>query len=242
MRQIRRLVSCITLLLAGAGAAAAGDSSYLNAIGYSDDGKIFAFEEYGTQDGSGFAYSNIFFLDTESDAFLPGTPIKVMIEEEESMAKIRALSLAKAKPLIEKYNLADNPGILVAYNTISEVDSDPFKLRYYPFISSPPRSQTETLVLTEKEFPAPEKCLNMVGVYSGFTLTQTERGGEPTNIVIHDDKTVPASRYCPNGYRLGAVISHELGRGPQIAMIQVSNFGFEGNDQRWIAVPVQPRD
>lgn len=226
--------------LTSAPPAFAGDSASLNVLGYSQDGKIFAFEEFGVFDGSGGAYSNIYFIDTEADQFLPGTPIKNRYDDNGSLAGIRALSRAKAEPLITKYNLAENPGTMVAFNPISEVDSNPHKLRYYEFVSSPPRSQTYTLELKEKEFPPVNDCLNMIGNYTGFTLSLTENAGNPANIVQHEDKQVPKSRGCPNGYRIGAVISSEADSAPQIAMIVVSTFGFEGNDERWIAVPIDP--
>jgi len=232
------LMVCCGALLAHT-PAQAGDSAQLQVLGFSADGRVFGFEEYGTQDGSGFAYSNIFFIDTETDKFLPGTPIKVLVEDEESIGKIRKLARAKAGPLIEQYDLENSPGLLVAYNPMSEAESDPHKLRYYEYPSSPPRSQTFTIQLTEKPLPAPKACLNMVGTYSGFSLAFMEAFAEPSSRLIYEDKQVPASRNCPNGYRLAAIVTSEVDAAPTIAMIQVSTFGFEGNDERWIAVPVR---
>lgn len=242
MKLLRSTVVLAGLLTAGAALpACAGDTASLNVLGYSPDGKVFAFEEYGVLDGSGGAYSNIYFIDIETDSFLPGTPVKIQEQEEgtASIAKIRGMARAKVEALISQYKLADDPGVVVAYNPISEADSDPHKLRYYEFISSPPRSQTDTLELVENEFPPSSDCLNMIGEYTGFTLKLTEYQGQPFNVVVHQDKQVPKSRGCPNGYRIGAIVTG-LDRGPQMAMIVVSTYGFEGNDQRWIAVPVDP--
>jgi len=241
MKSLHSIILSAGLMLAGLTVpAVAGDTASLNVLGYSEDGKIFAFEEYGVLDGSGGAYSNIFFIDTQQDEFLPGTPIRVQIDEEDSLLRIRSLSHAKAEALIAKYKLGENPGVMVAYNPISEIDSNPFKLRYYGFLSSPPRSQTYTLELKEKEFPPISDCLNMTGNYTGFILRLTEAAGNPADKVQHEDVQVPKSRGCPNGYRIGAVISSETNSAPQIAMIMVDTFGFEGNDQRWLAVPVDP--
>lgn len=242
-RVLRLLQSRLTLALLWfvtlASAAQAGDSAQLDVIGFSTDGRIFAFEEYGVQDGSGFAYSNIFFIDTQTDKFLPNTPVKVLVEDEESIGKIRKLAREKAEPLIAHYDLENNPGLVVAFNPVSEIESNPHRVRYYQYPSLPPRSQTFTMELKEKAFPAPKACLNMVGAFSGFSLAFTEAFSEPSTRVIFEDKQVPASRNCPNGYRLGAVITSELSAAPMVAMIQVSSFGFEGNDERWIAVPVR---
>jgi predicted secreted protein len=234
-----RLTLALLWFVALASAAQAGDSAQLDVIGFSTDGRIFAFEEYGVQDGSGFAYSNIFFIDTQTDKFLPNTPVKVLVENEESIGKIRKLAREKAEPLIAHYDLENNPGLVVAYNPVSEAESNPHRLRYYQYPSLPPRSQTFTMELKEKAFPAPKACLNMVGAFSGFSLAFTEAFSEPSTRVIYEDKQVPSSRNCPNGYRLGAVITSELSSAPMVAMIQMSSFGFEGNDERWIAVPVR---
>ena len=210
--------------LAASHPASAGDSAQLQVIGYSADGKVFGFEEYGIQDGSGFAYSHIFLIDTDTDKFLAGTPIKVLVEDEESLGKIRKLARSKAQPLIDRHQLDNDPGVLAAYNPVSEADSDPHTLRYYPYPSNPPRSQTYTLKLTEKPLPAPKSCLNMVGTYSGFSLAFSEVAGEATAQQIYEEKQVPASRNCPNGYRLAAIVSSEDADAPTMAMIQVSTF------------------
>ena len=47
-----------------AASARAGDVAELEILGFSDDGGVFAFEEYGVQDGSGFPYANRYYIDT----------------------------------------------------------------------------------------------------------------------------------------------------------------------------------
>ena len=67
-------------VLDGPGLAADGAQS--RAIGFSPDGKYFAFEQYGVQDGSGFEYADIFVIELASDTWVKGTPVKVMDREE----------------------------------------------------------------------------------------------------------------------------------------------------------------
>lgn len=221
--------------------AFAGDMASLNVLGYSRDGNVFAFEEFGILDGSGGAYSNIFFIDIKSDTFLPGTPIRTGSPEEEGrLAAVRSEARAKADKLLAQYGVADDPGILVAYNPPSEMDSDPRKVRYYRYLSAQNWDRANTLELEEREFPPSPECLNMTGTYTGFTLRLTENEGSASKVVLHADETIPKSRNCPNQYRIGAVVSSEIQSVPQIAMILVGSFGFEGNDQRWIAVPILP--
>ena len=56
--------------------ALAGESAQFNALGFSDDGRYFAFEQFGIQDGSGFPYSDIFLIDLDTDSFAGGTPVR----------------------------------------------------------------------------------------------------------------------------------------------------------------------
>lgn len=239
MRPFAGLLIGLCMLLT-AGNASAGDTASLNVLGYSPDGKVFAFEEYGVSDGAGFPYSNIYFIDIAANEFLPGTPIQVHVEEEGALAKARDLARSKAAALSAKYQLAENPGVIVAYNPPSEIDSDPYKLRFYPYVSAPPHSYTNTLVLRVKDFPISTDCAGFADSYNGFTLKLTEYQGQVMDKVIHDDQSVPKSRLCPNDYRIGAVISSEFNEVPLIAMILVGSYGFEGNDRRWIALPVDP--
>jgi predicted secreted protein len=220
--------------------ASAGDTASLNVLGYSPDGKVFAFEEYGVSDGAGFPYSNIYFIDIIEDKFLPDTPIRVHMEEEGPLGKVRDMARSKAAALTAKYLLADNPGVIVAYNPPSEIDSDPGKIRYYRYVSAPPHDYTDTLVLKEKDFPISKDCAGFADSYKGFTLRLTEYQGQPMDKVLHDDASVPKSRLCPNEYRIGAVVSSEIRDVTPMAMILVGTYGFEGNDRRWIAVPVNP--
>lgn len=227
-------------MMAAAGGATAGDTASLNVLGYSPDGKVFAFEEYGVSDGAGFAYSNIYFIDIEADKFLPGTPVRIRADEEGPIGKIREMARAKAAALVTKYRLADNPGVIVAYNPPSEIESDPGRIRFSPYVSAPPYDYKYTLELKEKDFPISQDCAGFADSYKGFTLTLTEHQGNPMNKVLHEDVNVPKSRLCPNEYRIGAVVSSEIKEVTPMAMILVGSYGFEGNDRRWIAVPVDP--
>ncbi len=71
MRLAHALLAAVAMLLPVA--AGASDVSQFAPIGFSEDGKIFAFEEFGVQDGSGFPYSSIFVIDLVRDAFVDGS-------------------------------------------------------------------------------------------------------------------------------------------------------------------------
>jgi predicted secreted protein len=78
--------------------------------------------------------------------------------------------------------------------------------------------------------PSPERCADF-GPTKGYRLL---RDGK----LLHEDKSVPQSRGCPLGYRLGAIqtVFPVSGAASFAVLIAVRSFGFEGPDFRWIAL------
>ncbi len=79
-----KALAALAMLTAAVAAtpARAGDTAELSILGFAADGSVFAFEEYGVQDGSGFPYANRFYIETATDSFVAGTPIRVRIDDE----------------------------------------------------------------------------------------------------------------------------------------------------------------
>ena len=84
----------------------AGDAAQLEILGFSKDGGVFAFEEYGVQDGSGFPYANRYYIDTTTDTFVKGTPVRVRLHPADCAA-IEALGPNSALP--ERVDLVPDP-------------------------------------------------------------------------------------------------------------------------------------
>lgn len=97
----RRVASLFGLFGLMVSPALAGDRALIDFIGFSPDAKYFAFEEFGIQDGSGFAYSNIFVVDLENDTWLEGTPIRVRTEDENKpLLQVRSEANSEAIKII----------------------------------------------------------------------------------------------------------------------------------------------
>lgn len=223
--------------------AVAGDIAAFQSIGFSRDGGIYAFEEYGIQDGSGFPYSNIYLIDTVKDAYLPGTPIRLRIENESvSLANPRNEAMEKARPLISAHGLGDNPGNLVAFNPLSEADAEKHELRYLEYPADPALGQPYTLKIEEFSLAPTGFCIGQVDALDAFRLKITEKDGARAAKLAYENARVPESRGCATGYRLGGAVTHSPPGGAAVHMvlINVLSLGFEGNDGRWIAVPVRP--
>lgn len=216
--------------------AAAGDTAMLNILGFSADGKTFAFEEFGTQDGSGFPFANRFYVDTGTDRFAPGTPIRVRIDDEAAAEKTaRAQAATRGDTIVPSAQLAANPGFLAGFNAVTELSADRFSMTVNPRPVDPPIDAPLEIRLEEFDVPLkPGQCDGFHEI-KGFRLNRVADGA---TTVLHEDTSIPGSRNCPIGYSIGGIQTFYPDGGQPVyaVMISVKSFGFEGPDYRWMAV------
>ncbi|TCV64412.1 putative secreted protein [Neorhizobium sp. R1-B] len=233
------LLACAAMFFADTTSAA--DIASIQPIGFSADGHTFAYEEYGIHDGSGFPYANIYVLDLTNDTFLPGTPFRVRLEQDDAtIAKARWRVRNDAGAVIESHELANHPAEFVAFNPATEVDADPHRLRYLSVAALPAIGKPNTLVLEELPQPLDPRCEGLISRTVAFRLRFTERDGMPADEIVHEDRHIPLSRNCVGGYRLGGIVSGSSGGSTpvEVALVMVLSAGFEGQDGRWIAIPL----
>lgn len=223
--------------------AQAGDASHLNVLGFSGDGSIFAFEEYGVQDGSGFPYANRFYIDTASDSFVSPSPIRILIDDETAgIAAARGQARASGEAIVSDAELADNSGYLAGFNAITELSADPFRIVVNPRPVFPPIDDPLEFRLEEISFAATGTCAGIGETTKGFRLIAIHSQPGGVAELLHEDSSVPASRGCPTGYRIGGVqtfMPHQ-GASALAVLIAIESFGFEGPDHRWMAVTLRP--
>lgn len=234
-RLIRGFVSLVAALFALATPAFAGDRAEIALIGFSDDGRYFAYEEYGIQDGSGYAFSSIYAIDLTTDRWMPGTPFKARAEDEDTpLAAIRAKAATLAKGPLDELQLG-TPAIFTALNGDGEpMDGQSLAFGTPGYGLSP---VNDTRVLTLETFPlaAPADCASYTDEpLLGFAVAAS--GQE-----FHRDTAIPKSRNCPLAYRIYGMAEPAgfgYAAGGRAAIISVYSFGFEGPDRRFIAVPI----
>ncbi|HEY0917655.1 DUF2259 domain-containing protein [Devosia sp.] len=218
--------------------AAAGDRALIDYVGYSADGRYFAFEEYGVQDGSGFPYSTIYVLDLPADRWVAGSPYRARLEgDSDSVGEVRAAARALAQPTLAR--LAIGVGAqLLAVNADGEPDAAAYSLRFGTPGFGLDGVQDESLLELERfPLPAAVDCSVVEGEVYGFALSLD--GVE----IARDRGRLPASRGCPLDYRVHAVVGPPdwlFGEpAPRVAIIAIHPFGFEGPDRRFLAVPLE---
>ena len=215
----------------------AGDRALIDYLGYSEDGRYFAFEEFGVQDGSGFPFSNIYVVDLPADSWVSGTPVRITLEDEMAhVGDARAAAREEAGAALDTYGI-DTAVHQLAVNGDGEAATDLHELRF----GRPGYGLGEPIdpvILSLETFAAnsPQDCALYLGEPAvGFTLL---RDGEE---IYSDSEMLPNSRGCPMDYRLHAVVAPAEWSGAgggRVAIIASYPFGFEGPDRRFIAVPL----
>jgi predicted secreted protein len=239
------LRSCALLLsLLLCSAALAADGAKFRAIGFSPDTQHFAFEQYGVQDGSGFAYTDVFILDIAKDKWVKGTPVNELLEDETgSVAAVRAKAKSDAAAFLKSANITLDAELLAA-NPFTEVVADRTTLTFHDHYNNAmgvfgtaDNQGSWELKASKVKVPLPEGCEADMDV-SGYKLElKNNKSGETT--LLHEDKSLPKSRFCALAYDIEAVVQPAGGSesGQLVAIIGVSRRGFEGADRRFIAVP-----
>ena len=232
MKGWRQIGSLLALTIAAH--AHAGDYADRRFIGFSPDGAYFAFEEYGIQDGSGFPYSNVYVIDTATDSWISGTPVRVRIEADGAqLDDARGQAMDRARALLQSLQ-AGVEGVHVVANPVTEISADPHQVSFIPSRFFPYAEQIYTLTLTEYPLPAGD-CPEFGASYQGFRLVLTDPDGNRT---LTEDARIPRSRRCPLSYSISDVLTFFPAGGARpvvIVLVNVFSLGFEGPDRRFIA-------
>ncbi|RUT82056.1 DUF2259 domain-containing protein, partial [Mesorhizobium sp. M7A.T.Ca.US.000.02.2.1] len=182
-------------------------------------------------------YANRYYIDTSTDSFLKGTPIRVRLEDEN--AKLDAARLQarqKGEAIVSQAELDANRGITAGFNPVTELSADPHRMAVNPRPIFSPVDPPLEFRLDELGMNNTEGCESQ-GEINGFRLLRIEAQDGGATKPLHEDKAIPKSRGCPNGYRIGAVQTFSMDSLSAYAvLIAVRQYGFEGPDFRWIAV------
>ena len=235
---MRNQIISLLLLLLSVGSAMAGDTAERRIIGFSPDGKWFAFEQFGIQDGSGFPYHDVFVIDLDNDTWAPGTPVRIRIDDEDAtLHQARGKARVKAAPTLAKRRIIDQ-GRLIASNPVTEVVSDTKGITFQAHRNLTGPTDRYTISLEQFELPSDPLCKDLGSQTKGFALS-ISRGEGPAS-ETYRDTSVPKSRGCANRYAIAdIVVASNPGRPVRfVVLVHIYAYGFEGPDTRFIAVPV----
>jgi predicted secreted protein len=187
----------------------AGDAAARRIIGFSPDGKFFAFEQFTNIYDDDASFSEIFIIDTATDRYVSGTPVKVLLRDVEGVEEKSRADTAKAtKPIVDQLKIgeagtyvAGKPSMALDEVGIYQMDPEPLAKSLAFKLSD---GRAAKLVLADKPMgtamcegyggrstPARAKA-------AGLRLT-LEVAGQPPS-VMQDDKTLPKGRRCAAAY------------------------------------------
>jgi predicted secreted protein len=235
--RLSRLAAVATALALLATPAVAGDRALIEYLGYSEDGRYFAFEEFGVQDGSGFPYANIYIVDLPADTWVTGSPYKVLLQEDESdpdEAREQAFEMAEAK--LDELEISAAAHV-IALNGDGEPEANVGHELVYgdPGYGLGEVMQERTLILGIFPRPSGAECAVIDDETFGFSLSLD--GVE----IYADGETLPESRSCPMGYKIHSVVrpaEWSLADGGTVVIVATYPYGFEGPDRRFLAIPL----
>lgn len=235
MKYIPLFIISIMLSLHMGLSALAGDFAKREIHGFSLDGGLFAFEEYGVQDGSGFSYSNIYVVDTATDQWTAGSPYRVRLDDEtKTVFDAREEARILAGTVMKSFEARGN---VVATNRATELGIDDKRMIANPRLVVPPIDDAIEFRLEEISFSGTRTC-EAFGATKGFRLLKIGTRDGYETIILHEDAAIPESRNCPLRYSLADMVTYyPQGQSPTFAvLIRMQTVGFEGPDGRYLAV------
>ena len=217
----------------------AGDLSTLNFIGFSNDGRYLAFEEYGTQDGSGYPFATIHIIDTAKNAYA-SPKIDVMVEDEmgaETTARSR-VAVKAAKKLKQFRIVRGNTGRLILSHPLTDLtfEGEAGKkadtlVKFSEEVTPYHREGDYELLLTPVKV-TPKDCTDYGYDIFMLELKLTNNVGEGTSKFLQKDTSLPASRGCVMSYRIQDIYIY---KGIIAVFMSFDTPGFEGPDTRFMA-------
>lgn len=241
MRNSRTLLLVAAVVLLAAATASAGDFATLNFLGFSRDGRYLAFEEHGVQDGSGFPYSSIYFVDVAKNSFAaPAVHVRLENEsatEQQSRSRSRTLaaSVLRRLRIVER-----NTGTLIVSRLLTDVDlnthlkdspDEDERINFAEVIGSIYRRGDYDLILKPVAVKTKDCEYADSPVYT-FELSLKDNTAKTTR-TLQRDTALPASRSCPLDYAIQYVYLYD----DFIAVfLNMYRIGFEGPDMRYLVV------
>lgn len=221
-----------------------GDAAELEIIGFSVDGKYFAFEQYGNMDGSGAAYSWIDFYDVGGGRYVDETK-RIVVGGREghswSLEQTRSEARKQATETLERLSVpVGNVGKRVVSRPLNDLGADSTSAQFSVWtplegmISQDYSLELETSPTTTERcyFDEPARVFDLYLIDNG--------SGE--KILLHHDDYLPEERGCAVAYRIADVAVFEpfqkrdVSGTSIVVLLNIFSTGFEGHDMRYTAV------
>lgn len=202
-------------------------------IGFSADGRYFAFQERGAHPGTGKFYREISVVDTDKAGLVGGAPFGSIANRQSGDSLAFTLKIRKRGDRLAGKSGPGMPNVVL---------SDNIAYPKHVTVGMPrgDRSGVSSLTFQLSEKPmASEACgQHPAEPLNGFTLTMTKNplvrevgeGPSPRQAVtLHDDQSLPAGRGCVAEYGFSDVLRYESeGSVVYVILLQTRRAGSRG--------------
>jgi predicted secreted protein len=234
------------LLLLAAPFAHAGDASEFKPLGFSADGRYYAFAQSGSFDGSGAAYAEVSVVDVAKNDLVASKKIRFDDGNEENLGTPeKALDLAIKGARLARFGIKEGRNLgrdlLVRLPTdLSSYTSNTFSVDYWAeggASATLPRYDVKIATKPARSDNAEgEYCASIGFEPALLTLSVEGRADSSTQgfrALLQQDSRLPKSRGCATSYSVQRVTI--LGDNLVVALYY-STPGFEGPDVRSMVV------
>jgi predicted secreted protein len=227
---MKRVAIMILLVLAvGTQGSMARDAVELKVLGFSPDGRYFAFEQRGTSENASYSVTNV--IDVETGRQMKGSRTSFSDEERKRLTKIRKAAAKQIKRL--KISARDLMTI-----SVLGFDAEPFDEASIKSFALPSKWFGPESWLVLRQFKLVTRCHNKDASPVGFGLA-LERKDAPATRLSHD-VSIPLTRGCPTQYRIADAHARRTPDGT-VALAVIVQDSTPGVDAQNRFIPVTAR-
>ncbi|MEY3220558.1 MAG: hypothetical protein RIT27_1915 [Pseudomonadota bacterium] len=213
----------------------ASDAAQLEIVGFSKNGKFFAYEQFGALEGSGENYADLTILEVDKNDFA----IKPFQQTsmQKSLDVIRELNKTKAKSKLKELALLKpETGNHLLNRPLTDLSGSPYQVE---FSLQPPLagSSSDVYLLKLETQETNQDCFGL-GKAKIFTLTLQGKTDHQIQ-TLQKDTQLPSSRGCPLDYRIADIYAYQ---DKIVVFLNMFFMGMEGQNMRYLSVSGQIND
>ncbi|GEM_PF-435196 len=235
----------LSLWLSSTTLAWAGDAATLHFLGFSNDGKHLAFEQFGIADGVGAPYAELHLVDVSKNTHL-AAPLKQLPNAENPATEqadtleaatdtVRQANLKAAQEMLTKFQLQHTQtGEQLVHHLLTDLSVNPFTVHFSPQLPLAGQAYDEFILHLQEQTVDAKDCIGS-GKAKIFSLSLRKKDEKPEQAkILQADQNLPNSRGCPTGYRIAEVYLYQ--EQYLAVFIQLLVPGFEGENLRYLVV------
>ncbi len=240
MRTAKYLTGMLLLLAIWGQNARGAENSQVVPIGYSQNGRYFAYEEYGRDDVQKSVYSRIYMVDLEEISQVVGTPVFNRAEQDRlSLFQVRAQTRQDAQVYLDSLKIT-HPAIIAAMIGDGQADADRSHISFgVPSmqVSGKIVGRYDLSLETFETASAMDCDPYLDQPPQGMKLVMENFG---TTLEAYKDGVLSRSRECPFAYQLTGVVlpfaATDISN--SVALVSVLTRGLTGVQRHFLAIPL----